>query len=287
MTDEVKSKVLDLGADIVGITSVDRLEGQPEDISASSLLENVESVIVYGVHWPFGVVEAWDEQPFAYLHYGYGVPNSIVSRIGFEVAKFLEGEGFLTYPVTPTVYFKDLDYEDLRGEFSHRHAAFAAGLGEFGFSNNFLTPEYGPNQRLGSILTSVELEPDPMYDGPSLCNYPECTMCVDACPVNALKDESRSLEIGGREITYGQVEKLKCVAALFGLPPGTGGVIGEEIPKKDEEWEMDDLINYVYEVREKHPIDFELQNTTQHAIDWGDFCGKCVHACPVGEYPEK
>ena len=41
--------------------------------------------------------------------------------------------------------------------FSHRHAAFLAGLGNFGVNNMLLTPEYGPRVRFGSVFTSAEL----------------------------------------------------------------------------------------------------------------------------------
>jgi epoxyqueuosine reductase QueG len=67
--------------------------------------------------------------------------------------------------------------------FSHRHAAFLAGLGNFGINNTLLTPEFGPRVRFASILTAAEIEPDPVLEKP-LCT--RCQRCVKACPVHAL-----------------------------------------------------------------------------------------------------
>ena len=69
--------------------------------------------------------------------------------------------------------------------FSHRHAAFLAGLGNFGTNNMLLTPEFGPRVRFASILTSAEIKPDPLLEKP-LCI--RCQRCVEACPVHALDE---------------------------------------------------------------------------------------------------
>ena len=39
-----------------------------------------------------------------------------------------------------------------------RIAATAAGVGEIGWSKVFLTPDYGPRVRIGTILTDAELD---------------------------------------------------------------------------------------------------------------------------------
>ena len=65
-----------------------------------------------------------------------------------------------------------------------RIAAYLAGLGEIGYSKVFLTPEFGPRQRFAMVMTEMELEPDPIYDGPPLCN--RCMSCVRNCPGQAI-----------------------------------------------------------------------------------------------------
>ncbi len=71
------------------------------------------------------------------------------------------------------------------GPFSHRHAATRAGLGEFGYSNVVLTPQFGPRQRFNSILTDAELVPDPLLAAP-LCLRDKCRLCQKACYMRAV-----------------------------------------------------------------------------------------------------
>ena len=63
--------------------------------------------------------------------------------------------------------------------FSHMAAFVASGLGEYGYHGMVLSPKYGPRERIISIITSAELEPDPLYDGPPLCDI--CMMCAKNC----------------------------------------------------------------------------------------------------------
>ncbi len=64
-------------------------------------------------------------------------------------------------------------------------AAIQCGLGEMGKGGFFLTPEYGTRQRLAAILTDVEFNADPIREF-DFCN--DCNACIDACPLNAYKD---------------------------------------------------------------------------------------------------
>ncbi|HSR12812.1 MAG TPA: 4Fe-4S binding protein, partial [Thermodesulfobacteriota bacterium] len=124
----------------------------------------------------------------------------------FHVYRFLEKSGFLALPVAPSGFFRYRDYKDMKGgfiaDFSHRHAAVAAGLGEFGRQGLLLTPEYGVRQRLCSIITSAPLRPDPLYGGEALCDG--CGACIAACPVSAFhKTEQYSVSIGEKRLGCG------------------------------------------------------------------------------------
>ncbi|MHC4480454.1 MAG: 4Fe-4S binding protein [Planctomycetota bacterium] len=71
------------------------------------------------------------------------------------------------------------------GPFSHRHAATRAGLGEFGYNNVVLTPQFGPRQRFNSIITDAPLVPDPLIDEP-ICLRDDCLLCLKACIVECI-----------------------------------------------------------------------------------------------------
>ncbi len=71
------------------------------------------------------------------------------------------------------------------GPFSHRHAATRAGLGEFGYNNIVLTPQFGPRNRFNSIITDAELVADPLISEP-ICLRDECLLCQRACYMGAI-----------------------------------------------------------------------------------------------------
>jgi len=89
-------------------------------------------------------------------------------------------------------------------------------LGEFGWNNLFLSPEYGPRQRIGSIITDASLVPDPLYNGPPLCD--RCMECVKACGGKALSKEllppgKDIVRIENKKYTYAKMNRWRCIWA--------------------------------------------------------------------------
>jgi NAD-dependent dihydropyrimidine dehydrogenase PreA subunit len=96
-----------------------------------------------------------------------------------------------------------------------RLAAFAAGLGEIGWSKMLITPQFGPALRVGIVLTELELEPDPVYSGPELCN--KCMACAKACPGNAIsRTKSVKVNVAGYELEWGEIDLNACDVAFRG-----------------------------------------------------------------------
>ena len=95
-----------------------------------------------------------------------------------------------------------------------RIAAFCAGLGEIGYSKMFLSPEFGPRQRLAAIITDAPLEPDPLFKG-KLCD--RCMACVKACPVQAIpKDKTVKITVAGKTIEWADIDMQKCSVGFCG-----------------------------------------------------------------------
>ena len=96
-----------------------------------------------------------------------------------------------------------------------RIAAYLCGLGEIGYSKMLLNPEFGPMNRQAFILTDAELEPDPIYEGPKLCN--NCMACVNSCPGSCISaTEQVSVNLAGREVSWGKLDEWKCFAYYIG-----------------------------------------------------------------------
>jgi len=146
---------------------------------------------------------------------GLGPPDDITSHAAWALAKFLEEKGYPTIAVPVTSSWRFRPYKNIKNEFtpdiSHIHAAVAAGLGEIGWDGNFLSPQFGPRERLNTVITSAPLDPDPMYDGPPLCDH--CLDCVKFCPTHSLSKEVKGInkvEIGGKTYRYINKNKWRC-----------------------------------------------------------------------------
>jgi len=238
LTHTVIDTLLDWGTDLVGIAPMERFAAAPQGHKPTDFMPDCKSVISIGLHIFQGMSDVWGEYdepgktitPFFF--YGYGLTNIESSRIVNRMAKLLEYEGYKTLCFLPTwlsssyKYFEEMFETDrVKTEFSHRHAAVAAGIGEFGWSGMVLTPEFGSMQRFNSILTSAELEPTSLYSGPSLCRSEVCEKkCVQICPNRAIAAmESQLLSIEGKTYTYACHDNIRCLYGIFGLVKGTGG----------------------------------------------------------------
>lgn len=215
LTKKIKNFALEKGGHIVGVASSERFKNAPFYLRPEYLLPEAKSVIVVGMHYPDACIELWGEPtPHDFGSYDalQGDLCAGLDNIAFHMAKYLEKNGYLAIATAVTVIwrYKLLDNKDecFIPDISHIHAATAAGMGEIGWSGLFLSPEYGPRQRLTSIITDAPLKPDPMYGGPSLCD--KCFMCVKACPTKAFSKEVKGTSIVKIEDkTYQYVNKNK------------------------------------------------------------------------------
>jgi epoxyqueuosine reductase QueG len=110
----------------------------------------------------------------------------LLDQHSYHIAEFLNREGFPSVFVPRDGYGSiEVLMEKPLSFFSHRHAAYCAGLGTFGVNNMILTPEYGPRVRFCSVLTAASLPADPVRDD-NFCI--RCMRCVRMCPSSALQD---------------------------------------------------------------------------------------------------
>ncbi|MFX0101878.1 MAG: hypothetical protein ACFFCS_20100 [Candidatus Hodarchaeota archaeon] len=278
LKERIKEKAYAMGIDLVGITDLSRLKHAPKRFHATDYLPAAKSVIVVGSHFPDGIVENWKATPSAYQYYGYALVNKELGRACYHISKLVESEGYRCFPIVPTGHSKDMDHKKQMGEFSHRHAAVAAGLGEFGYNRLVITPQFGNRVRFCSIITEAELPPDPMYEGPALCDH--CKKCIKACPGNCLdEDKLLTCEIGKKTYEYVTLYHFRCFYYLQGIGPGSGGGLDIPLPKKKGELsQLSFLINYLKAAILRFPK-FIYTRSQQIAVDFFDWCGRCLHVC--------
>lgn len=201
---EIKELALFHGSDLVGITSVDRLEGAPEGHKPEDILPNAKSVVVCAKRIPNTVVMGG---PATSYHNMMRLLETQLDFIAYAIAIFAERQGGLAIPVSSDRPYYDWDPETFhgRGDLSHKHAAQAAGLGRLGKNSMLITREFGNRVQLVSVVTNLELEPDPIFKN-ELCPA-ECVICIKSCPVNAIANDQQVNQRLCRSHMYVQLPK--------------------------------------------------------------------------------
>jgi epoxyqueuosine reductase QueG len=179
----LKPQVTDLG-----YASVDRFLDAPELHHPKRICRNAETVIVFGIAVPRGMLKSPDYNLYA-LHRTYHSAYMRIDGISLALCNYIESLGkYLAVPIpsyAPMVFHQFEPW----GIMSLKHAAVNAGLGCFGRSGQVYHPQYGALLRLGAVVTDAVIESDPLL-APDPCP-PKCTACSRACPSKAFDADGK------------------------------------------------------------------------------------------------
>lgn len=239
-SEQIKNLARKYGADLVGIAAIERFNGVPAHMHPASILPEAKSVIVVGRQVVRGalrgieeglICRAYDDYrrthmiSFDYERFGrVQLEDAFLASTVYDLACAIENEGWEAVPVfpyPPEAWPQGVSVAPGRVE-PNVHpdpdfAAVAAGLGEIGYNNILLTPDFGPRQRLQLIITDMQLEPDPLFAG-RLCDL--CMECVEICPHGALsKDKKSEITIAGKKMTVADVDYKICNFCTNGARP--------------------------------------------------------------------
>lgn len=197
--DEIKYRVKDLGADLCGIAPIERFADAPAGFHPTDIVKECKSVIVIAARFPKSTLSV--SSPAAYTF----VRNRLVDKmdaITFQISSDLENLGGCAVPIPssdPYDYWDDSRRHG-QGIISLKHAAVRAGLGQMGKNTLLVNNQFGNMIWLGAILVDEELEPDQLTTY-QVCS-PECRICLDVCPANAMDgitvEQSKCRSISGR-----------------------------------------------------------------------------------------
>ena len=123
-----------------------------------------------------------------------------------EIVTLLMSNGILAVAPDMTPMFNYRKYPNVgwASPWSHRHIAYAAGLGTFGMSD-FLITEKGVAHRCGSFVVNLKLQPNKernrdihahclQYQGIN------CLKCKQRCPVDAISQNGHNKDICGNKV---------------------------------------------------------------------------------------
>lgn len=166
------------GASLFGIADLTPVKEYIEEIYGTDLV-HLDRAVVMAIPYPVAVVNQLKDGPtHTYLYY-YNVLNAKLDQLAFNVANFLQEQGYEAFPIPAS---QRVTEDKLAGIFSHRLAASLAGLGWIGKSSSLINARYGPRLRLVTVLTDALLPSDKPVE--NRCGT--CTACVEACPPQAI-----------------------------------------------------------------------------------------------------
>lgn len=230
---ELKQRAQEFGADLIGIAALEHFANQPAERHPNSIFPECKSVIVIGRRILRGALRGIEEGTnFGSTYHTFGLnwlEDNFLAQTTYDLTCWIEEQGFEAVPLfgyreegmpkgrpvapgkpAPNVYI-DMD-----------HAAQAAGLGEIGLGDFFITPRYGTRQRFALILTDAPLAADPVR-AKSICS--DCGACAAACPLGAIDTKTtRSVGVPGFEMSVATVDYAICRACPNGAatPGGRG-----------------------------------------------------------------
>lgn len=301
-SEKIKEYILGrCGLDAVGIAPASALDDEPEGKRPGDILPGAKSIIVFIRAIPDGAFQAAfrakeDGNADAFSSYAaYArelTPNMNLFFMQHRVAQFIERNFGYTATAIPSGPMQNVTSTNkalpafvgakrVHYVLSSERAAMAAGLGEVGWNNAFLTKEYGPRQAIGLVLTTMELEYDKPYSGEKLCKGEECGICAKLCPVGAipcLDGESEDMGVCGRECRVGKLNTNACAVASMAFRREFSGKV-----------ETPDLIMNDNPSDEELAEAFAKKPLNNHSLGHHPnyFCDLCTLYCPVGNWKER
>lgn len=275
----VKRKALSLGAHLVGIAPMERMEGAPPELDPRRLLPEAKSLIsmAYRINRGIQQLHLRGVSPMPFSRFAGLEPKVRLDEMALDLANFLEDMGYISLPVPANQYYYQ---EKGVGEISHKHVAMAAGLGRLGRGGFLVTPQYGGAVQLISVLTTAQLQPDAMLKKDPCQGCPQ--PCVSICPVQAIRrDRDRVIAMEGKEYRYGWLSYLRCQWGCGGMVMGDRFYALSDLPMPaiDEEDDAKQVrLEFLLAGEKRFPWD----RANRAAITY-NACSKCYVAC----HPEK
>lgn len=198
------------GSDLCGIASINRFVNLPPLSNPKDILKTANSVIVIAKKFLRSSINLNSTIPYTIIRNHL---SKEIDEITIGLSYFIEAHNYIAFPtgaIEPCNFNKNL--LKTVGLISLKNAAYLAGLGVIGKNTLLITPEFGNMVWLGAVITSLELEPDPILEK-NPC-HKNCKICIDNCPVKALDGSKFMDQQKCWDFAFGESEegewRIKC-----------------------------------------------------------------------------
>lgn len=205
-SDAICARAIELGADLAGVVKSQKLEREDELLSKwlkmgyhgdmtwlaqnrelrsdpGKVLDGCKSIIMIAVNYftPYYHVGIPNFPKVSRYSWGgdyHVVLRNILQELEIEIknlALSVRCEKVRTKIAVDSLPFREKVW------------AVRAGIGWQGKNTLVINKEYGSWLFLGGLLTTLDLDPGPVNEVPDNCG--SCTLCIEACPTGALKDQ--------------------------------------------------------------------------------------------------
>lgn len=282
-------RVMGEGACAIGFATTGTLAGGPESVDLEYVLPGAKSAVSYAVPLDQSCIPPYlKKKDHLSQQKDNTRANKISSGIALDLARFLEGKGYPSYPIASNqVYRQDTPRGiiDMKPDVSLRYLAIRSGVAYMSLSGNAITKEEGAAIILGGVVTTAELEPtDPLPEEENYCDG--CRICMASCQSGMMDpEEEETVSMGNVEFTYSKRRDYnRCgyvCGGYTGLHPSgkwsTWSPGRFPIPETDDDFRMA-LMQHM-DIHTRRPA---MEGARIHPLIDGKFsmtCGMCQLVC--------
>jgi len=184
-------RATELGMDLCGVADAALVDDRaPAGFRPADILEGARSVVIIAQRMPAGSFKSAEAGGAGDVLFLRSFWNSglLLDTAAQTIARFIEDTTGAAAVAVPTYNPVRIHGGEPRGVVSLKHIAQLAGLGSLGRNSLLVNGTYGNLLRLSGVVTRAVFTPDtPDFSDPC---PPNCSLCIDACPVGAIGDRS-------------------------------------------------------------------------------------------------
>lgn len=183
---ELKDIAGPMGAVHFGVASMDGLRDRLLGL-APEAVERLDRAISMAFRLSRRVLEDIVDGPTRLYFMHYGRVNMLLDEMALRVSAAIQANGYDALPIPAS---QIIDWEGQRAHLSHKHVALIAGVGWIGRNNLLISPRYGAQIRLVTVLTNMPLAPN----GPLDRDCGKCRDCLNICPAGAIRERQSDFD---------------------------------------------------------------------------------------------